>query len=176
MQSLCSRILTSMNLTLLSSTLIFSTLFSTVIFAQEIPLSNDEPAATKKLDFAAFENITQLLHAGHLAPHMKCDLKVHTRKEDRKFSSGTRLVEILEVEYFPRGFFVEKKLKVVFAAELATYGTKVASNHWSGAGEDIKIEAHDPMDHWLRFVHDGKGNIVYLGLGNNLATYPCMVK
>jgi hypothetical protein len=157
-------------------TLVTAFLFSSFIYAQEVPVFDDEPTVNKKLDFEAFENITKLLHAGRLAPHMKCDIKVNTRKEDRKFSTGTKMIEILEVDFYPRGLFAEKKVRVLFAAQLAKYGSKMASNHWSGAGEDIKIEAQDPMQHWLRFVHDGKGNLVYLVLGNRLATYPCFVR
>lgn len=159
-----------------SITLTAAFLFSTVIFAQEVPVFDDEPTAAKKLDLDAFDNITKLLHAGRLSPHMKCEVKVRTRKEDRKFSTGTKLIEILEVEYYPRGLFADKKVRVLFAADLAKYGSKMASNHWSGAGEDIKIEAQDPMQHWLRFIHDGKNNLVFLSLGNRLATYPCLVK
>ena len=89
---------------------------------------------------------------GRMAPHMKCDLKVSTYGEDRVFSEGRRRVEILEVEYYPRGLFADTKLKILIPAELATYGSKVVSSHWSGEGEDIKIESHDSYDHWLRFI------------------------
>lgn len=145
-------------------------------FAQDIPFPNDEPVARTTLAFDDFENITKLLHAGKLSPHMKCELKVRTFKEERKFSEGKKWVEILEVEYYPRGLFADMKIKILIPAELATFGTKYVSNQWSGAGEDIKIEAHDYYDHWLRFMHDGKSRLVQFSLGNRLATYPCLVK
>lgn len=137
---------------------------------------SEEPQARRSLDFDRFENVTKLLYAGKLAPHMKCELKVRTIKEERKFSDGKKLVEVLEVIYYPRGLFADLKVKVLIPAQLATYGTKYVSNQWSGSGEDIKIEAHDGYDHWLRFMHDGKGNLVQFSLGNRLATYPCLMK
>lgn len=161
---------------LLVLTLAIGVLFSTETWAQEVPRVSDEPIATKRLIDPAFDTITGLLHAGRLAPHMKCDIKVRTRKEDRKFSSGIKLVETLEVEYYPRGIYADTKVKVVFAMGLSTYGSKVTSNQWSGAGEDILIKANDSQQHWLRFTHDGKGNLVSLKLGNQLADYPCLIK
>ncbi|MBC7371814.1 MAG: hypothetical protein H7326_09620 [Bdellovibrionaceae bacterium] len=144
--------------------------------AQIVPVASDEPAANAPLGAVDFENITKLLHAGKLGPHMKCELKVRTSKEDRRFSTGPRIVEVLEVVFYPRGFYADTKVKVRFPAELSTFGSKIVSTHWSGAGEDIKIEAHDTLDHWLRFIHDGKGNIVQFTMGNSLSTYPCMKK
>ncbi|WP_413288281.1 hypothetical protein [Bdellovibrio sp. HCB337] len=137
---------------------------------------SEEAAAERPLRIDEFDNIAKLLHAGKLAPHMKCDLKVRSIKEERRFSTGKKLVEILEITYYPRGLFADTKIKVLIPAEIAKYGTKYVSNHWSGAGEEIKIEAHDGYDHWLRVIHDGKGGIVFFSLGNRLATYPCMVK
>lgn len=142
--------------------------------AQEF--ASDEPQAKQPLDFEEFENITKLLYAGKLAPHMKCELKVRTFKEERRFSDGKKLIEVLEVVYYPRGLFADLKVKVLIPAQLASFGTKYVSNQWSGAGEDIKIEAHDSYDHWLRFMHDGKGHLVQFSLGNRLATYPCLMK
>lgn len=149
-------------------------LLSAQVMAQDF--ASDEPQAKQPLDFDEFENVTKLLYAGKLAPHMKCELKVRTLKEERVFSDGKKLVEIIEVVYYPRGLFADLKIKVLIPAQLATFGTKYVSNQWSGAGEDIKIEAHDGYDHWLRFMHDGKGHLVQFSLGNRLATYPCLTK
>jgi len=137
---------------------------------------SEEATASKPLTMDEFDNITKLLYAGKLAPHMKCDLKVRTIKEERTFTTGKKMVEIIEVVYYPRGIFSDMKVKVAIPAEVATYGTRYGANQWSGAGEEVKIELHDSYDHWLRFVHDGKGGIIFFSLGNNLATYPCMIK
>ena len=160
------------------ATILLSGLFALSLGAgaQDIPPFADEPPAKQPLDFENFENITKLLAAGKLSPHMKCELKVRTVKEERKFSDGKKLVEILEVTYYPKGLFADMKLKILIPAEIATFGTKHASNKWSGIGEDIKIEAQDYYEHWLRFTHDGKGNLVQFMMGNHLATYPCKIK
>jgi len=144
--------------------------------AFDIPFPNDEPPARKRLGLTEFDSITKLLHAGKLSPHMKCDLKVRTYKEERRFSNGKKLLELLEIDYYPRGFFWEKHFKILIPAEVATYGTKQVSNQWSGVGEDIKIEAHDRYDHWIRFMHDGKGHLVQFELGNVMGNFPCLVK
>ncbi len=143
-------------------------------FSQEF--ASEEAQATKRLTMDEFDGITKMLYAGKLAPHLKCDLKVRTIKEERTFTTGKKLVELIEVVYYPRGIYSDTKVKVLIPAEIATYGTRYGSNHWSGTGEEVKIEAHDGYDHWLRFIHDGKGNIVFFSLGNRLATFPCMTK
>lgn len=153
---------------------ILASLWAVSVSAQEFV--SEEAVAARPLSMTEFDNITKLLYAGKLSPHMKCDLKVRTIKEERMFSSGKKLVEVIEVVYYPRGIYADTKVKVLIPAEIATYGTKYISNQWSGAGEEIKIEAHDSYDHWLRFMHDGKGGLVFFSLGNRLATYPCMVK
>lgn len=137
---------------------------------------SDEAVADRPLTTNSFDSITKLLYAGKMSPHMKCDLKVRTLKEERTFSDGKKLVEIIEVVYYPRGIYADTQVKVVIPAGIATYGTKYVSNQWSGVGEEVKIEAHDSYDHWLRFMHDGKGHLVFFSLGNRLATYPCLVK
>jgi hypothetical protein len=153
---------------------IVASLLSAPAFSQEF--ASEEAQAKKPLTMNEFDDITKLLYAGKLAPHMKCDLKVRTIKEERSFTTGKKLVELIEIVYYPRGIYADTKVKVLIPAEVATYGTRYGANHWSGSGEEVKIEAHDGYDHWLRFVHDGKGGIVFFSLGNRLATYPCMVK
>lgn len=145
------------------------------VHASALDFSVDDPVANKKMNFETFDSITKLLYAGHLAPHMKCDIKVRTVREERTFTDGKRIVELLDVEYYPRGIFVDLKIHFQIPAEFSTYGVKYVSTEWSGTGEDIKIEAHDRRLHWIQFMHDGKGNIVQLSLGNDLATYPCRI-
>jgi hypothetical protein len=73
--------------------------------------ASDEATANRTLTMDEFDNIAKLLYAGKLAPHMKCDLKVRTIKEERTFSTGKKLVEIIEVVYYPRGIYADTKSK-----------------------------------------------------------------
>ena len=150
--------------------------FSSLSHSQEVPFIDNPPKATKRLRQAAFDEISKLLYAGKLTPHMKCDIKARTFREERRFSDGKRIVEVLQIEYYPKGIYSDTKVSLQIPEHISTYGTKQISNQWSGVGEDILIQAHDYYDHWVRFTHDGKGGIVRLELGNNLATYPCYVR
>lgn len=159
--------------------LVFTFLLTTVLSgpaAMAEEYASEEAQATKPLRMDEFESITKLLYAGKLAPHMKCDLKVRTYREERKFTTGKKLVELIEIVYYPGGIYADTQVKVLIPAEFATYGTRYYANRWSGTGEEVKIEAHDRDEHWLRFIHDGKGGLVFFSLGNRLATFPCMVK
>jgi|GEM_PF-5141590 hypothetical protein len=144
--------------------------------AQEVPFIDSPPKATKRLGQEMFDNISKLLYAGKLAPHMKCEIKARAVREERKFTDGKRIVEVLQIEYYPKGIYSDTKVSLQLPEYISTYGTKQISNQWSGVGEDILIQAHDYYEHWVRFTHDGKGNLVDLQLGNYLTTYPCFSK
>jgi hypothetical protein len=146
------------------------------IIGFDIPLIDDSPETDKKLDINSFEKISQVLHASRMAPHLDCAIKTKNSKQERKFISETKYVEVLEVEYMPRNLFSPKKINFKIPADLANFGSKISPNQWSGSGEDIKIEMNDYYNHWLRFTHDGRGQIIQFNVGNSSGTYPCSLK
>ena len=149
-------------------------LADSLVQAQEVPMVNDDPVASRVLDTEMFDFITKTLSAGKMAPHMDCTLKTRSSRELRKFSGGNTWVETLEVDFSSNGFDNGLKMKFKIPSN-AKYGVRQSTNQWSGLGEDIKIELDDYYGHWLKFSHDGQGRIVQLILGNNLRVAPCFI-
>lgn len=161
-----------------NSTLVFSFLVFICSFsfkAHSFPMVMTDPAATKVFDQKMFDFVSQTLASAKLMPQMKCNLTTRIFREVRKFSDGERWVEILDVEFHPRGFFADEKvsLKIPMTAK---YGLEQRSNSWSGVGEIVKIETGDAYGHWLLFTHDGKNGLVQLEVGNRVRTMPCSVQ
>ncbi|QDK44470.1 hypothetical protein DOM22_04505 [Bdellovibrio sp. ZAP7] len=150
---------------------LFCLMFSLSAHSEEvIPMINDDPSTDKILDREMFDFVSKTL-GNQLASHLYCTLKVRPGREVRKFSSGSEWVEFIEVDYDSSklgGRITHFKIPMG-----AKYGLKKVENEWSGIGEDIKIQLSDRLSHWIRFVHDGRGQIVMLQLGNDLMTNPC---
>lgn len=144
-------------------------------FVAAQPMVSDDPTVNKTLTPEMFEFVAKTLGAGKLAPHMQCSLKTHSSRELRKFSSGKEWVETLEIDFSSNGFDSGRKISFKIP-NTAKYGSKKSANQWSGLGEDIKVETQDYYDHWLKFTHDGQGNIVQLIMGNSLTVVPCQIR
>ncbi|WP_413560301.1 hypothetical protein [Bdellovibrio sp. HCB209] len=137
---------------------------------QIIPVIADDPETNLTLKGDMFDFVAKNL-GNQLASHMNCTLSTRKGREIRKFSNGSEWVEYIEVDYeSPKYGGRKSKFKIPLGAK---YGLKRAENEWSGIGEDIKIQLSDRLNHWIRFTHDGRGQIVMLQLGNDLATNPC---
>lgn len=142
------------------------------VAAQEVPMVSDDPKVDRPLNTEMFDFISKTLGAGKIAPHMNCTLKTRSSRELRKFSGGDLWVEVLEVNFNSNGF--DSGLKMNFKIPMtAKYGVRKSSNQWSGLGEDIKVELGDYYEHWIKFTHDGRGQIVQIMTGNNLRVAPC---
>lgn len=137
---------------------------------QIIPVIADDPETNLTLKGEMFDFVAQAL-GNPLAPHMNCTLSTRKGREIRKFSSGSEWVEFIEIDFESSKYGGRKtRFKIPLGAK---YGLKKSQNEWSGIGEDIKIQLSDRLSHWIRFVHDGRGHIVMLQTGNDLANNPC---
>lgn len=159
--------------------LIFCLLFASQADADgvlEIPLISDAPETNQTFSISTFETMAKILSSSRLGPHLDCELKAELRRELRKYSDRSEWIDLIEIEFqTDAGFAGGDTFKVKFPRS-SKYGRKKTINHWSGEGEDFKVRAGDYYDHWMRFIHDGKGHIVLFMVGNNLKTYPCVVK
>lgn len=146
--------------------------YSFSVIAQEVPMINDDPIVNQNFNTEMFDFVSKTLGSAKMASHIRCTLKVRNDRELRKFSGGSEWVEVLNISFNSNGF--DSGYKMNFKIPMtAKYGIKKSSNQWSGLGEDIKIELGDYYDHWLKFTHDGSGQIIQLIVGNNLRTAPC---
>ncbi|MBC7466203.1 MAG: hypothetical protein H7256_09430 [Bdellovibrio sp.] len=148
-------------------------LVSTFSFSQEVPMISQDPAVDRTFEPAMFDFVATTL-SGKLASFMGCSLKTKFNREIRTFSTGPEWVETLAID-FRSGNNLCPGMSFKFPIT-AKYGFQKSANHWSGLGEEFKIEAGDVYGHWLKFTHDGKGHIVQLTLGNDLRVCPCHLK
>ncbi|PWU19750.1 MAG: hypothetical protein C5B49_05265 [Bdellovibrio sp.] len=141
--------------------------------ADFIPLVNDEPEVNLRLDPNTLEYFGKILASSRMAPHMDCSLKAETRTELRKFTTGEQYVQVIEIHFRSRaGFNSDMNFKIPVTAK---FGKKISTNPWSGLGEYVKIQLDDYYGHYISFIHDGSGHLVYLMLGNNVRTAPCLM-
>ncbi len=142
----------------------------------DIPFIKDDPETNLTFTPETFESVAKILAAGRLGPHLECRIRTELRHELRKYSDRSEWVDFIEITFSTNaGYARGDEMKVKFPRS-SSYGRKMTANKWSGEGEDFKISAGDYYDHWIRFIHDGKGHIVLLMMGNNLKTYPCLVQ
>ncbi len=118
--------------------------------------------------------IAQTLHAGKPALNLDCEVRVREIKQERKFSDGVKIIEMLEViyrgavtnptpqkAYFPVGSVIVKAQKV---------------SAFSGTVEEIQLEAGDLANSRFTFQHNGRGEIVSMSFEDDLKTLPCRLK
>lgn len=137
------------------------------------PLIATAPDATEKMTTEDFRFFAGVLEKARLAKHLECELQVKVGREARRYSQGSEWVEYLDVTYSSP---IRGDLRVKFPLKYSKFGRKRSANKWSAVGEDVRIEAGDEYDHYIRFIHDGRGEIVFLHMGNHFALNPCMVR
>jgi hypothetical protein len=142
-------------------------------YSQDMPFILKE-APYQKLNLELFNFISETLHSNKPAPNLKCEVKVRTIQELRKFSTGTKWVDLLEVEYRNSRDYDGLPMKAYFPI-----GTEVSkqiiTSEFSGTVEEIKLRVSDRLDHYFIFQHDGKGHIISMNMGNSLIMNPCIL-
>lgn len=138
------------------------------------PLINQDPEVSEKFDRQSFDFVSNLFVSSRLAKKLACDLKARKTREIKKFSQGNRWVEILEIEYRPKGFFSSE---VVFLKipETARFGRIEQTHAEAGIIETFKIELGDFYGHSLLFSHDGKGFMTWIEVVSSFRQLPCFV-
>ena len=144
--------------------------------ATDFPLvPNLSDIKEETLSESNFEDVIGALHNLKAAPHLSCGLKVRHIKELRKFSTGERLVEMIEVSYSNNQDYGGIEMNTYFPM-----GSKLkralANSEFSGTVEEIKIESADRLDHWLTVQHDGRSHLIWAEMGNVYHVNPCQLK
>lgn len=149
--------------------------FPVLAFAQ-MPFIDTPIKNIRTLEAVSLDEIGKILASARLARHLQCKIETRMIKEERTFTTGKRLVESLEVTYYPGGFFSSTKFSFTLPAGFTTFGKRLVASQYHSVGEEFRIEVKDRLGHRLTFIHDGKGQIVFLGAGNDLADYPCYAR
>ncbi len=143
------------------------------VSAKNFPAYQASVKATEKLTPQTFDFIHGILSSGRMHENLRCRVEVRAIKEERKFSTGTQLVEMLEVALFTDQFG-PRSLKFTFPMG-SRLGRKIVNNQSAGPVEEIKIETPDPYENWFQFQHDGT-RIVWAEIGSMYNFATCLLK
>lgn len=128
-----------------------------------------QPMTTDLMRFVA-----ETLHVGKPAVNLNCGVKVREIKQERKFSDGVRIVEMLEI-IFQSSLFHSPEQKAYFPlGSVITRETKVSA--FSGTVEEIQVESDDLANSRFIFQHNGLGEIIWMSFENDLTTLPCRLR
>lgn len=131
--------------------------------------------STERMDVDLKEFLMQTLHGSKLAPNLKCEVKVREIRQERKFSDGTKLVEMIELEYRNSRDYDSIGMKTYFPL-----GSKITrkrvNSEFSGPVEEIVMESGDRWNKTFTFHHDGRGQIVWMMMHDELRVNPCQLK
>lgn len=138
----------------------------------QFPAILSSAKADQKLDAKTFDFIAGILGSGRMSPKLKCRVQADTIKEERKFSSGSQLVEVLQIELFT-DHFGPRSLKFNFPIG-SRLGKRIVNNQDYGPVEEIRLETHEPYENWFQFQHDGT-RIVWAEIGSMFQFAPCLL-
>lgn len=128
-----------------------------------------------RLDAGMMEFVMQTLHGSKPAPNLRCEVKVRQIREQRKFSSGTKWVEMIELEYRNNRDYDGIPMKTFFV-EGSKIERKQVISEFSGPVEEITIEADDRLNKTFTFQYDGRGQIVWMMMHDELRLNPCQLR
>lgn len=135
--------------------------------------------STAFADIEANRNVTRkdmalfadLLRRASLAPELACEINSRESRISRKFTIGTVLVNVLEVEY-KADFY--GGLEETFAISTnARVRTRMVGSLQYGQIEEFRIELGDNLSSFVEFSHDGRGRLLGFLFGDINRVYPC---
>ncbi len=142
----------------------------------DIPLISNGFEPDQKFTVEDFQKMGRVLESSRLATHLDCEFQARLIHEIHNYQDRSEPVDLLEINFRTEpGIGGGDRFQAKFPRS-SIYARLIIANHWSGEGEEYKIYAGDHFGHWLRFIHDGKGEIVSLIMGNSIVDYRCLVK
>lgn len=127
------------------------------------------PLDSKNLKF-----ISDRLYLDKLADNLDCEVRVSETKKERKFSTGVKIVEMLEIKYTSKRYRQDEHVAFFPIASMLTIQRK--TSNLAGAVEEFKLESNDLHNTQFIFQHDGVGHIVWMNFVSDLTTLPCALK
>lgn len=139
-------------------------------------LAGGTDASSLRLQSHEVEDLARILHGSRPAPHLLCRLVVREIRQQRKFSTGTRWVEMIEVEYKNPRAYARSQMKAYFPVGMTKITRKETVSQFSGPVEEIILESEDRLGQTLTFQHDGRGQAVWMMMHDELMVNPCQLK
>lgn len=141
--------------------------------AKNFAAFSQDVALTEELSRDLFNFIHGLTANARIGPQLDCRIQSQKIQGTRKFSSGTKWVEYLNIE-LTTDHMGPRTLKFSFPMH-SRLGRRIINMDQVGVVEEIKIETSEPYMNWFLFRHDGK-QIVWAEMGNMYSFAPCLLK
>lgn len=146
-----------------------------LLFALALSTSSLAFDKAEKMDAGLMEFLMQTLHGSKPHPNLRCEVLVREIRQARKFSTGTKWVEMIELEYRNDRDYDGVPMKTYYPL-----GSKVTrkqvNSEFAGVVEEIVIEADDRLNKTFTFHHDGRGQIVWMMMHDELRVNPCLLR
>lgn len=128
------------------------------------------------LDRPLLKFVSDTLDNGRPAENLDCEVKVRDVHEDRRFSDGTRRIEMLELIYYTRSANGLPEQKAYFPVNSTQITRSTVNSRFAGSVEEIQLEADDMVNSRFIFQHNGRGGIIWMTYEDDLKTVPCRLK
>lgn len=148
-------------------------LFQIQVRAQILEFAQ-ENRKIQPMDVELMTFIAVTLHAGKPALNLDCEVRVREIKQERKFSDGIKIVEMLEIIYRGAVFNPIQQKAYFPLGSIVTKAQKVSA--FSGTVEEFQLEAGDLANSRFTFQHNGRGEIVTMIFEDDLKTLPCRLR
>lgn len=126
------------------------------------------------LTFQDLKFISDRLYLDKLANHLNCEVKVNEIKQEKKFSTGVKIIEMLEIR-FKKSRYSQSENTVYFPIG-SPLTKQIKNSPYAGSVEEFKLEANDLYNSQFVFQHDGRGHLIWMSFFSDLHSLPCEVK
>lgn len=154
--------------------LFFATAFLSVVGLAQVLVFPNSKKTIQLLDVKLMIFIAETLHSGKPLLNLDCQVRINEIKQERKFSDGIRIVEMLEINY--RSGLIHMPEQRFFFPLGSNVTRSVKTSQRSGVVEEIQLETDDLVNSRFVFQHSGRGNIASMTYENDLMTNPCLVR
>jgi hypothetical protein len=129
---------------------------------------------SKPMTFNDLKFISDRLYLDKMADNLDCEVKVEEIKQEKRFSTGTKIVEMLKISF--RNDRYRPDAHVAFFPVGSSLTIQTKNSPYAGAVEEFKIESDDLYNSQFIFQHDGSGRIIWMNYVSDLLTLPCSFK
>ena len=150
------------------------TFFVTSTASAQILIFAKEDLKVDKLDVNLMSFISTTLHISKPARNLDCEVQVNEIKQERKFSDGVHIVEMLEVVY--RSYLLGRHEQKIYFPVGSKVTRDVKNSKFSGTVEEIQLEADDIVNSRFIFQHNGMKEIIWMTYEDDHKTVPCRLK
>lgn len=118
--------------------------------------------------------ISDRLYLDKLSKNLDCEVRVEEFKQEKKFSTGVQIIEMLKVTFKNVNFRADEYVAFFPLGSPLTVQKK--NSQLAGVVEEFKIESNDLYNSQFIFQHNGIGQIVWLHFVSDVVSLPCSLK